>query len=579
MNPHAGGLAALLAIGLLVVVTVVIGSLGVRFARTTSDFLAASRTVGTGANATAISGEYLSAAAFLGIAGLVLKDGPDALWYPVGFAAGYLALLLFVAAPLRRSGAYTIPDFAEARLGSAQLRQIATGFVVVIGWLYVLPQLQAAGLTLTTVTRLPSWAGVLGVGAIMTASVVFGGMRSITFVQAFHYWVKLTAVAVPTFVLVTYLAGSFSPPVRPAPPSFPTATTVNVRTAVTLQVAVPVDLGAHGRVDGVPVDGPLRWAPGRHTVAAGSRLRFTGGEPVPVAAGAPISNDSWVAPLHGHSSHPLLAIYSLIVATFLGTMGLPHVLVRFYTNPDGRAARRTATVVVGLIGAFYVFPAMLGAMSRCFVPQLLVTGRTDAAVLLLPSAVVRGWLGTTLGSLVAAGAFAAFLSTSCGLVASVAGVLSTDVLPGRARDLRMAGLVAGLVPMGLALAAAQLDFAQTVSLAFAVAASSFSPLLVLGIWWRRLTDIGAVVGLLVGGGLAVLAVLTTLSGVTAGGAFGVLLDQPAVVTVPLTFVTMIVVSWLTRRRVPGNVSQILLRLHAPERLGLGPDRVARPVAK
>ena len=143
---------ALAAIALVALASAMIGSLGVRFARSTSDFLVASRTVGPASNAGAISGEYLSAASFLGIAGLILRDGVDALWYPVGFTAGYLALLLFVAAPLRRSGAYTVPDFAEARLGSTALRKICTAFVVVIGWLYLLPQLQGAGLTLTTIT-------------------------------------------------------------------------------------------------------------------------------------------------------------------------------------------------------------------------------------------------------------------------------------------------------------------------------------------------------------------------------------------------------------------------------------------
>ena len=112
--------------------TIAIGAYGVRFSRTTSDFLVASRTVGSRWNAAAISGEYLSAASFLGVAGLIAKYGADALWYPVGFTAGYLGLLLFVAAPLRRSGAYTVPDFAEFRLGSQRLRKIAM-LVVVFG--------------------------------------------------------------------------------------------------------------------------------------------------------------------------------------------------------------------------------------------------------------------------------------------------------------------------------------------------------------------------------------------------------------------------------------------------------------
>src|SRR3954447_20691524 len=118
------------AIGFVTLATLAIGAYGLRLARTTSDFLVASRAVSPTWNAAAIGGEYLSAASFLGVAGLILRYGVDMLWYPVGFAAGYLALLLFVAAPLRRSGAFTLPDFCELRLGSRRLRKLATGFVV-----------------------------------------------------------------------------------------------------------------------------------------------------------------------------------------------------------------------------------------------------------------------------------------------------------------------------------------------------------------------------------------------------------------------------------------------------------------
>jgi Na+(H+)/acetate symporter ActP len=118
-------LVALIAIALVAVVSAVIGTYGVRVTRSTSDFLVASRTVGTVANASAISGEYLSAASFLGIAGLILHEGADALRYPVAFVAGYLALQLFVAAPLRRSGARTVPDLAEVRLDSLRLRRVS----------------------------------------------------------------------------------------------------------------------------------------------------------------------------------------------------------------------------------------------------------------------------------------------------------------------------------------------------------------------------------------------------------------------------------------------------------------------
>ena len=123
------------AVTLVAVVTLAIGSFGLRISRTTSDFYVASRSVGPAWNASAIGGEYLSAASFLGVAGLVLAYGADMLWFPVGFTVGYLVLLVLVAAPLRRSGAYTIPDFAEARLESRAVRSLATALVVVVGWL------------------------------------------------------------------------------------------------------------------------------------------------------------------------------------------------------------------------------------------------------------------------------------------------------------------------------------------------------------------------------------------------------------------------------------------------------------
>jgi Na+(H+)/acetate symporter ActP len=495
------------AIVFITVVTLGIGAFGYRISRNTSDFLVASRTVSPRLNASAISGEYLSAASFLGVAGLIMVKGVDMLWYPVGFTAGYLAMLLYVAAPLRRSGAYTLPDFAEARLRSSGLRALATGFVVLIGWLYLVPQLQGAGLTLSTVTGAPAWVGAVVVGAVVTINVAVGGMRSITFVQAFQYWVKLTAIAFPAMVLL------------------------------------------------------IVWM-------------HRDGSPSP--SGQPLLDDGdrWVLPLTGLGAHPLFSVYSLILATFLGTMGLPHVLVRFYTNPDGRAARTTTLVVLGMLGVFYLFPTVYGALGRVYAPQLLREGNADAVVLVLPNAALGGLPGQLLGGLVAAGAFAAFLSTSSGLLVSVSGVLSTDVFGrwsgghGSVRDFRRSAMVAGVVPLLLALQAGSLGLSTVVGLAFAVAASTFCPLLVLGIWWRRLTPVGAGAGLLIGGSLSGIAVLITVLGPGLSGWPGALLAQPAAWTVPTAFAVMVLGSLATQRRVPADVGRTMVQLHAPERLRL-----------
>ncbi|HZM81651.1 MAG TPA: cation acetate symporter [Candidatus Limnocylindrales bacterium] len=526
------------AIIVVTLATVAIGAYGLRLARTTSDFLVASRSVSPTWNAAAIGGEYLSAASFLGVAGLILKYGVDVLWYPVGFAAGYLALLLFVAAPLRRSGAFTLPDFCELRLRSRRLRKLATAFVVFIGWLYLVPQMQGAGLTLNTVTGASYLWGVLLVGVLVTASVALGGMRSITFVQAFQYWLKLTALAVPVIFLLMAWQASQRQPI--SEPVFRQDTTVVVQHPVRLDGAI---------------------------VPAGTEIRFEAGDPVPRVESVP-RNDGlrWLVP----GGQSLFATYSLILATFLGTMGLPHVLVRFYTNPDGRAARRTTLAVLALVGAFYLFPTLYGVLGRIYTPQLLMTGKTDAVVLLLPGAVLgHGVLGQLLGALVAAGAFAAFLSSSSGLLTSVAGVLSTDVLGrGSVRDFRLSAIVAGAVPMLLSSLVSGLDVSQVVGMAFAVAASSFCPLLVLGIWWRGLTDVGAAAGVLAGGGAAITAVLLTVGGIRAPGWMSVLISQPAAWTVPLAFTVMVLVSLATRHRLPPTVSTTMLRLHAPDALRL-----------
>ncbi|QNG17730.1 cation acetate symporter [Rhodococcus triatomae] len=578
MDAEAGlPVLTVLAVIAAAVATVAIGVYGVRLARTTSDFLVASRSVGPRWNAAAISGEYLSAASFLGVAGLIAKYGADALWYPIGFTAGYLGLLLFVAAPLRRSGAYTVPDFAEFRLASPRLRKLAMVVVAVICVLYLVPQFQGAGLTLDILLGLPSWVGAVAVAAIVIANVVGGGMRSITFVQAFQYWLKLTAVAVPAIALAGWFLGDRDEIGSPAPPTVSERTTVEITTDVVVQVAEPVAVQGTGVVDDAVLDGPVVLDPGTHTLGRGTSLVLESGAAVPVVAGAPAANSDWVSPGWGFGGpHPTYQVYSLIVATFLGTIGLPHVLVRFYTNPDGRAARRTSLVVIGLLGLFYLFPVLLGVFARLYVPQLLITGTSDAAVLLLPASVFSGLAGQLLAALVAAGAIAAFLSTSSGLLVSVAGVISTDVLRGRIRDFRIAAVLAGLVPLALSLAVTTIDLSRTVGMVFAVAASTLCPLLVLGIWWRGLTAPGAAAGLAVGGltsGLA--ATVSVVAGVSedvGGGWPAAMLGYPAAISVPLAFVTMIVVSKCTRSRIPADVARVFTRMHAPERLGMGSDR-------
>ena len=483
---------------------------------------------------------------------------------------------LVVAAPLRRSGAYTVPDFAEFRLGSARLRKVAMLVVVIICVFYLAPQYQGAGLALKTLLGMPVWTGPLLVGAIVITNVVGGGMRSITFVQAFQYWLKLTAIAIPALALLGLFVTDRGDLGGPLPPSVDRETTVQIETDIVVQVVDPSGIRVSGELDGNAVRDATFGTPGEHTLGAGTSLTLAAGAATPVVAGTPGTGREWISSGGGlGGDHPLYQVISIIVATFLGTMGLPHVLVRFYTNRDGRAARRTALAVIALLSLFYLFPVLLGVFSRLYVPQLLITGTADAAVLLAPGSAIGGVFGQLLAALVAAGAIAAFLATSSGLLVSIAGALATDVMRGRVRDFRVAAVIGGLIPIPLSLLVADIELSRTVGLAFAVAASTLCPLLVLGIWWRGLTAAGAAAGLAVGGLVCGGAVLVAITGgvdeTVLGGWPAVMVGYPAAVSVPVAFATMIVVSRFTRAA--PDVAQVFARMHVPERLGMGVERL------
>ncbi len=378
-------MATLVAVATVMVVTLLIGLHGVAAMRTTSDFLVASRRVSPLLNSAAVSGEYLSAASFLGVAGLVVRDGVGALWYPVGFTAGYIAMLILVAAPMRRSGALTVPDFAEARLASPGLRRLSAVVVLVIGALYLVPQLRTAGLVLSVVSDLPYWVGVVIAGVVVSATLALGGMRAATYVQAFQFLVKLLLFIVPALWLLVIVGPHVRhEAVHPVEfTHFPKDTAVEFQVDATLTFPEPVTVRTPDGTETV-------LGPGEVRVDANQTLVFPKDTPVPTVNGGGIpGGEQWHRPLLNLSDygHPLLATLAVLTATALGTMGLPHVLMRFHTSPDGRSARRTAAFTVALLGIFYLFPGIYGALGRVLVPELYLSGVTDTVVVALPSRV------------------------------------------------------------------------------------------------------------------------------------------------------------------------------------------------
>ncbi|MFD6950226.1 cation acetate symporter [Nocardiopsis sp. TSRI0078] len=548
---------SVLAIGLVVVTSLVIGVYGVRAARSTSDFLVASRRVSPTWNAMAIAGEYLSAASVLGLAGLVLKNGLGTMWYAVGFAAGYVAVVALVAGPMRRSGAFTVPDFAEYRLGAPRLRKLCGCVVLVIMLLYLVPQFKGAGVVLALVSGTPYWVGVLLAGLVVSGSIAAGGMRSATYVQAFHYVVKLVFLAVPAIYLVVHSSPhTRSEALTPERGThFPEATPVEFTVGTRFSLDEPVTVT-------VPDGGEVELAAGEHIADAGTEYVFPEGATIPRPEGLPeLGGERWSTPLLDVGGYPLFETWSALLAITLGCMGLPHVIMRFHTSPTARTARRVAVGVIALLGMFYLFPAVYGLLGRVLTPHLVLLQGTDTVAVVLPEQAVPGTVGAVLAALVAAGAFGAFLSTSSGLLLALAGGLSHDLFQGSVPRLRLAVAVGACVAVLLALPAQMTDINVLVVWAFTVAASTFSPLLVLGIWWRRLTLPGAASGLVVGTVTATGAVGWSMLLPTAGGWTSVLLAQPAAWTIPLAFATMMLVSRLTRP--PDWAEHAVLRLHSP----------------
>ncbi len=459
-----------------------------------------------------------------------------------------------------------------------------------IGFFYTMPQMKGAGVTLAYIFQnitwadgsqgLPYWVGVVLVGAVITLNVALGGMKGITLVQAFQYWMKMFAISLPVFVLMTVF-GSYNGH-------------VGANTALG-ETTAPVTVERRALVEKAPKDdkwvapfGPLT----TKAVTAAAAVLPAGERPAYLA--------------EHQKPYSLLYTYSLIIALVCGTAGLPHILVRFYTNPDGVAAKRTTMWVMILIGVFYVFPPVFGVIGRNLMPELY-TGLagikgTDQVVLKLPTLLSEkyGVLGSILSGITCAGAFAAFMSTFSGLLVSMTGALAHDVYGRMLRPkstpaermfaFKVAAVLIGGIAIGLGCFVEQLEINFMVGQAFAIAAASYFPLLFMSVWWRGMTMKGAATGMLTGGTCALAAAALTnfstlaldkgpMGKVFAGFAplngfwaqhplLRILCEQPAIWTVPLAIGLMVFVSKATAAQVPGDIRMKMLVLHAPEQLGL-----------
>ena len=526
------------------------------------------RPVGTGPAAMALGDEFLSGALIVGFAGLVLMSGASSLWLCVGALAGLVLMVTLVAVPLRRSGAYTLSDFTEWRLGSRKVRRVASACVCFAAWVYLLPQLQGVGLTLTVTAGLPPWVGVAVVVGVVAVAVLSGRARGMTAGQALQFWAKLVAITLPVIAVLIF-AGSGH---RTDPSRFVESTSVRVTQDVAIQVAAPLTVRAAGRVDGGMRAGPVRLGPGRHVLGGGGRIRFPASAAVPRAE--PLRSRA-NTPGGGRASD-LYAVYSLLAAMILGTMGLPYLVLRLYTVPTGRGVRRTLLGALGLLALFLLLPALYGALGRAAAPETALTGWPDGTLLDLPNRLLPGLPAEIATALLVAGVFCAFVSGTTAIVLAVASTISQCLLGGGVASFRTGAVIALVVPLLLMTVIGPVCAGVVVPYAFAVAAASLCPLLVLGVWWRRLTGIGAAAGMIIGGGVTVACFVAYLLGGPWRGPLADVILHPALFAAPLGFAVMWGVSLLTSRGGPDATGAAMARMHLPEAL-VGVATGRRPV--
>lgn len=476
-----------------VVATLVITGWAASRTRGDAGYFAADRRIRAWQNGIAVAGDYMSAASFLGIAGIIAYSGFDGFLYSVGWLVAYLTVLLVVAEPLRNLGKYTMADVLAFRLRARPIRAIAALSTLTVSTFYMIAQMVGAGSLVSLLlkdTGITYEQAVVAVGTLMVFYVIFGGMLATTWVQIVKAVLLIAGTILLSLLVLAHFGWSLD--------AFFTA--ASHVTTTENGVAVTRDF--------------LR--PG---------LRF-------VAPWGPLD------------------LISLGMALILGTAGLPHILVRFYTVPDARAARISVVWAMGIIGVFYILTTFLGFGAATIVGKdaIAANGGSNMAAPLLAKALG----GELFFAFVAAIAFATILAVVAGLTISASTSFAHDVwinivragkVPRSGEGVLVARLTAlciGAIAILIAIALGKnANVAFLVALAFAVAASANLPAILLTLCWRRFTTRGAICGLVAG---LVASIALILIGPSVLGKEKALfpLENPGIVSIPIGFLA----AWL-----------------------------------
>jgi cation/acetate symporter len=549
-----------------VAVTLVITYWASRRSKTTTEFYSAGRSITGFQNGWAVAGDYMSAASFLGIAGLIAFFGYDGFMYSVGWLVAYLTVLLVVAEPLRNTGKFTMADVLAFRLRRKSVRTVAAFSTLTVSLFYMIAQMVGAGSIVNLLIPEVSFnAAIVIVGILMLIYVIFGGMLATTWVQI----VKAVLLMSGTILLSILVMKQFG-------------------------FSITKFFDAVTQVKGT----------------------------IKAADGSTIVKDFTQPGLRYHGQWGALDLISLGIALIFGTAGLPHILVRFYTVPSAKAARTSVVWAMILIGSFYIMTTFLGFGAATLVGKgnigvrmsgdeaiRFIETNPERAAALHEQLATHGYivpapnnnlaaplLAETLGgelllSFVAAIAFATILAVVAGLTIASSTAFAHDVwlnvVKGGQEDereqvmvARIAACVIGAMSIGLAIALKNLNVAFLVGLAFAVAASANVPSIVLTLYWRRFNTAGMITGMLVG--LISSVVLIILSPAVMGvdhptAAVRKLiqrpalfpLENPAIVSVPLGFLAAVIGTLLTREpQAEAMYDELLVR----SQTGLGAER-------
>jgi cation/acetate symporter len=525
-------------------------------------------------NGIAFAGDYLSAASFLGICGMIAFHGYDGFLYSIGFLAGWIVALFVIAEPIKALGRFTFADALDSRFNSRGIKLAVAISTLVVSVFYLIPQMVGAGDLIVPLLGLPHWVGVVLVGVAVTLIVVTAGMVSTTWVQ----FIKGSLLVFFCGILVALIlnrglvvdagrdsGANLAPQVRTVRPDglvlvdgSPQSREHDLRPVGTI-ASLPARFA--GKKSTGPL-GPLEylsaledstivtWSPTKRVDAEGTHVSYTAVE----RKGADLLKPGGY--FKGLTSGKLadrLDFASLMLALFCGTASLPHILIRYYTVKDAAAARKSTVVGIAAIGAFYLLTLFLG-LGAMTSGALDPTSSNMAAPLLAKS------FSTTLFAIISAIAFTTVLGTVSGLIMAGSGAVAHDLLENvfgiamtdheKVRYGKLAAVVLGIVAMALGILFRSFNVSFLVGWAFNIAASANLPSLVMLLFWPRTTKQGITASVTVGM-LAALAWIL-LSADTYEKVYGwsrdasvVPFSQPGLVTIPLGFLVLVVVSLLT----------------------------------